>query len=55
MMEQLGKFFFLDVQFGPLGMRGIVTILPDNDATVPEEIGFTLEGGLHSEQRTPAA
>ena len=54
MMEQLGKMALLDVQFDQPGMRGVITILTDDDATVPEELGFTLDSELNIEERRQA-
>eukprot|EP00435_Cladocopium_sp_Y103_P048802 s823_g14.t1 len=50
MCEKMEDLIFSDATFGQPGMRGVITILSD-DATTPEEMGFTLEGELQIEPR----
>ena len=45
-----GGMIFGDLIFDQPGMRGVITILFD-DATAPEQMGFTLEGELSIQPR----
>ena len=50
MCERMAGMIFSDLTFDQLGMRGVITILFD-DATAPEQMGFTLEGELSIQPR----
>ena len=50
MCERMAGMIFSDLTFDQPGMRGVITILFD-DATAPEQMGFTLEGELSIQPR----
>jgi hypothetical protein len=50
MCEKMEDMIFSDLTFEQPGMRGVITILSD-DATTPEQMGFTLEGELSIQPR----